>query len=99
MEALITEIINCGLLSDKEKIRHWCNRLGDKSDQDLIEGIRKMKDCQGPLSLGRLREICVYIAPLKDRIYQPDRQLTHGEYYGKERQRRFRENREKNLDI
>ena len=68
LEALMRETVNCGLLSDKEKIRHWCNRLGDKSDREIIEGIRKLQDCTGPLTLPKLRELCVYIPPLSERI-------------------------------
>lgn len=91
-------LINYGLLSDKNKIRDWCNGLADKTEKELAEGIRKVKDHKGPLSLPRFREMCTYIAPLSERIYQPSRQLDHGRYYGKERQERFRRNREKNLN-
>lgn len=78
LEAIMEEAIDCGLLSDKGKIRKWCNRLTDKTERELAEGIRKIKDLppDQSLSLNRLRALCTYIAPLEERIAK-DRQLAH----------------------
>ena len=68
LKAVMQKLVNYGLLSDPGKIRDWCNALTDKSEKELVEGVRKAKDHVGPLSLGEFRGMCVYVSPLSERI-------------------------------
>ena len=75
LKATMSKLVDYGLLSDAGKVETWFQALSDKTEMELREGLRKARDHRGPLSLGDFRSYCVYVPPLSERIYRPDRQL------------------------
>ena len=58
LRATMSKLVNYGFLSDRGKIRDWSNALADKTEEELYEGLRKVRDHRGALSLGDFRNMC-----------------------------------------
>lgn len=58
LKRALNKLVSYGLLSDPGAASDWANALTDKTDQEIVEGIRKAKDYKGYLTMGEFRQMC-----------------------------------------